>query len=273
MPPAAPGGPAGGASGGPVRDGHGPVPAGGAPATGRALPPSSPFAGDDGSADPALAEVLRGYATGVAPLADVVAALAPTRVLVPVLAEVEAAGVVVHDGHEHTVDKEASAGIVALRTPDGRTAMPVFTSVAALRAWHPDARPVPSDAPRAALSAVGEGWEVLVVDPGGPVTAVLPRPAVWALARGQVWRPAVVEGSVDDDVVTAVRAAVAGIGAVRSAHAAPGRRAEVAVVLGLAPGLDRAALDAVLGQVNARLAADDVVAARVDSLELRLTQG
>ena len=40
-----------------------------------------------------------------------------------------------HDGHAHTVDKEASAGIVALRAPDGRTALPVFTSVATMAAW------------------------------------------------------------------------------------------------------------------------------------------
>jgi hypothetical protein len=242
------------------------------PGTGRALPPSSAFAGDDGSADPALESALRRYADGSAALADVVTALAPTRVLVPMLAQLEAADVVVHDGHEHTVDKEASAGIVAVRTPDGRTAMPVFSSVTAMGAWHPQARPVPSDAARAALSAVSEGWEVLVLDPGGPVTAVLPRPAVWALARGEAWRPAVVDGAVDDDVVAAVRAAVTGVPAVVDATAEPGRRAEVAVVLALTPGLDRAGLDATLGQVNARLAADDVVAARVDSLELRLTR-
>jgi hypothetical protein len=242
------------------------------PVTGRALPPSSPFAGDDGSADPALAATLARYADGAAALADVVTALAPTRVLVPMLAELEAADVVVHDGREHAVDKEASAGVVALRTPDGRTAMPVFTSVAAMRAWHPDARPVPSDAPRAALSAVSEGWEVVVVDPGGPVTAVLPRPAVWALARGLAWRPAVVDGVVDDDVQAAVRAAVAAVPAVRGAHAEQGRRAEVAVVLALAPGLDRRELDAVLAQVNAGLAGHETVAARVDSLELRLTR-
>ena len=53
--------------------------------TGRELPPSSPFAGDDGSADPALTATLTRYADGGAELADVVAALAPTRVLVPVL--------------------------------------------------------------------------------------------------------------------------------------------------------------------------------------------
>jgi len=58
---------------------------------------------------------------------------------------------------------------------------------------------------------------------------------------------------------------------VARAHAEPGRRAEVAVVLDLTPGLDRARLDAVLARVNEALAADDTVAARVDSLELRLT--
>ncbi len=240
--------------------------------TGRALPPTSPFAGDDGACDPALAAVLARYATDDATLADVVAALAPTRVLVPVLAELEVADVVVHEGQEHTVDKEASAGIVALRAPDGRTAMPVFTSVAALAAWHPDARPVPSGVGRAALSAVGEGWEVVVVDPGGPVTAVLPRPAVWALARGEAWHPAVTAGVVADDVAAAVRAAVTGVAGVVAATADPGRRAEVAVVLALVDGLDRARLDAVLAEVNARLAADETVAARVDSVELRLTR-
>jgi hypothetical protein len=240
--------------------------------TGRALPPTSPFAGDDGTTDPALAAVLARYADGAASLADVVAAVAPTRVLVPVLAELEAPDVVVHDGHEHTVDKEASAGIVALRTPDGRTAMPVFSSVTAMAAWHPHARPVPSGVQRAALSAVGEGWEVVVLDPGGPVTAVLPRPAVWALARGEAWRPAVADGAVADDVAAAVRAAVTGVPGVVDAVAEPGRRAEVAVVLALVPGLDRGRLDAVLADVNARLAADDTVAARVDSVELRLTR-
>jgi len=239
--------------------------------TGRALPPTSPFAGDDGTTDPALAAVLARYADGAVGLAEVVAALAPTRVLVPVLAELEAADVVVHDGHEHTVDKEASAGIVALRTPDGRTAMPVFSSVAAMTAWHPHARPVPSGAARAALSAVGEGWEVVVLDPGGPVTAVLPRPAVWALARGEAWHPAVADGVVADDVAAAVRAALAGVAGLVDARAEPGRRAEVGVVLALVPGLDRARLDAVLAEVNGRLAADDVVAAGVDSVELRRT--
>ena len=238
--------------------------------SGRELPPSSPFAGDDGSADPVLAGTLARYAVGDGSLADVVAALAPTRVLVPVLAELEVADVVEHDGQAHTVDKEASAGVVALRTPDGRTALPVFTGVEAMTRWRADARPVPTAVPRAALSAVAEGWEVLVLDAAGPVTVVLPRTAVYALAQGQSWEPAVRDGRVAEDVRAAVRAAVAHVRLVVRADAVPGTRAEVAVELGLPPGLDRAALDRVLGQVNAALAGDPVVTARVDSLELRV---
>ena len=237
---------------------------------GRELPPTSRFAGDDGTVDPRVAAALAAHAAGRADVADVVAALAHARVLAPVLAELEAAESVQHGGHAHTVDKEASAGIVALQAPDGRTALPVFTSVDAMRAWRADARPVPTDAPRAALSAVSEGWELVVVDPGGPVTVLLPRPAVWALAQGVAWRPAVRGGVVDDDVRAAVAGAARGIAAVVSAEATPGSRAEVAVVLTLVAGLDRAGLDAVLARVNAALAADETVAQRVDSLELRL---
>jgi hypothetical protein len=57
---------------------------------------------------------------------------------------------------------------------------------------------------------------------------------------------------------------------VRVVAAVPGGRAEVAVELALVPGLDRAALDAVLRRVGAALAADETVTQRVDSVEVRL---
>lgn len=285
---------------------------------GRELPPSSPFAGDDGSAAPAVAAALAAVADGTGTVAQVVAALAGTRVLVPVLAELEpddaTAPAAEDHPHEtpardvppagppvlHAEEKAASAGIVALRAPDGRTALPVFSSVATMARWRPDARPVPSDIARAALSAVTEGWELLVVDPGGPVTVLVPRPAVWALAQGQPWERAVTETPagrvVDPDVRAAVRAAVLGVlpagegagrrwGRLRRASGAagtapalvrldvrPGDRAEVAVELTLAPGLDRSALDAASALVGSALAADETVTRRVDSLELRFRE-
>lgn len=232
------------------------------PPGGRALPPTSAFASDDGAADPALAAVLARLPAGEATLPDAVAALARTRVLIPVTAEAEACEIG-PDGLE--VDREASAGVVALRAPDGRTAMPVFTSVAAMAAWSREVRPVPARVPRAARSALEEGWELLVLDPGGS-TLVVPHPAVRALAEGRAWEPAVRGGVVRADVAAAV-ARLAEVPAVVAARAEPGGTAEVKVVLTLAPGLGRAALDAVLAEVDARLAADPVVA-DCDSLEI-----
>lgn len=252
---------------------HPAAPAVGAP--GRAMPPSSSFADDDGSADPQLAAVLAAHAAGTADLVAVVERLGETRVLVPVLAEAggggtaEGAADACHAAPGGEV-RVASSGVVALEAPDGRRALPVFTSVATMAAWRSDARPVPAQARRAALSAVSEDWALLVVDPGGPVTVLVPRPAVWALAQGDPWTPAVADGVVAPEVARAVAEAIDGIGHVASVAAEPGRRAEVAVVLRIDSGLDRHGLDLVLGQVNAALAASAVVSEQVDSLELRI---
>jgi len=232
---------------------------------GRELPPTSAFAADDGAADPVLAAVLDRFARGASTLAEVVAALVGARVLVPVLA------VQGEDGAGEGVgDRHATTGVVAVSAPDGRTALPVFTSVAALSAWHPRARPVPADGPRAAAAVIQEGWDLLVLDPAGPVTVVVPRPAVRALATGAVWLPAVVAGTVRADVRDAVVRATAGAHAVLAVDAVPGARAEVAVLVSVRPGLTRTALDAVLAEVGARLAADPEVASAVDTLELRV---
>ncbi|WP_182113665.1 SseB family protein [Actinotalea sp. JY-7876] len=233
---------------------------------GRALPGTSPFAGDDGSADPALAAALARHEPGARADAALVAALDGARLLVPVLAELEASGRTEAGLH---VDKEASAGVVALRAPDGRTALPVFTSTAAMAAWHPRARPVPASARRAAAACLEEGWHVLVVDAAGPVTAVVPAPAVHALARGVAWEPAVTAGAVAPDVAAAVRAALSRVAHLASVDVVPGRSAEVAVVLGVRPGLDRPALDRLLQAVGDALGGADV-AARADSIELKV---
>jgi len=238
------------------------LPAGDGP---RELPPVSAFAGDDGSPDPRLAAVLDEHADGRAEIADVVEALATSRVLVPVMAHEVADGAT---GQGPFAEREVETSVVALQAPDGRTALPVFTSVAALSAWRAEARPMPAEAPRAAASALAEGWPLLVVDPGGPVTVVVPRPAVQALAAGLTWHPAVRGGQVRADVREAIERSVAQVPAVRSVDVEPGARSEVAVVVGLPRGLDRSGLEAVLAQVNARLAADPMVA-QIDTLELR----
>jgi len=236
----------------------------------RPLPATSPFAHDDGSADQALAGVLARYAEGRADVVDVVAALAEARLIVAILphgreaAPTDAASRAAYD------PARSQAAVVGMAADDGRGAMPVFTSVAALAAWRADARPVPTPAVRAAQGALAEGWELLVLDPAGPVTVRVPRPAVVALSEAAPWRPAVRAGVVDDDVAAAVAAALAGVDALAGCGVAPGQRGEVAIDLAVRPGLDRAGLEAVVARVNAALAADATIAERVDSLELRV---
>ena len=245
-----------GLPGGQSRHGDASGDSAGTPWARRTLTPS-PFAGDDGRVDAGLAAAL---GAGADP-APVLAALLTARVFVPVVAvagEVdEASG----------VDEGADMALPALRSPDGRSALPLFTTVEALGRWDPAARPVPVDARRAALSAVEEGHQLLVLDAAGPVTVVLPRPAVWALAQGQAWTPS----PHDPQVLAAVAQAAGSVPGVVAAAGEPGRRAELRVALTVAPGLDAEGLRALTSAVSAALAASEVVAERVDALELVVT--
>ncbi|WP_062301454.1 SseB family protein [Demequina subtropica] len=230
--------------------------------------PESIFADDDGSADARLAQALIRHSHGKAPLTDVVDALAYARVLIPVVASGEKRVVGKH-GLEQ--DEVASTGVVAVEMPDGRSALPVFTDVDAVKAWSATARPIPAEGPRAALAAAAEGWSALVVNPGME-TILIPRPAVWALGQGEPWRPAVVDGSVVAEVREAITEAVELDDSLAAVEAVPGRGAEVAIVLRLVQGLTRPEVDQILERVQGQLARSSVVAQRVDSLELKLMQ-
>jgi len=230
--------------------------------------PESIFADDDGSADARLAQALIKYSRGKAPLTDVVDALAYARVLIPVFATGQGRHVGKHGLEQDTV---ASTGVVAVEMPDGRAALPAFTDVEAMRLWNPDARPIPAEGPRAALAAVNEEWSTIVLNPGME-TVLIPRPAVWALGKGEHWRPAVVDGRVDDEVRAAVKNAVVLDESLLHVDVAPGRGAEVAIVLRLVSGLTQPEVDVVVSRVQRELAYSEVVAQRVDSLELRLAE-
>jgi hypothetical protein len=228
--------------------------------------PESVFADDDGTADARLAQALIRYTSGRLPLAEVVDALAFARVLVPIVAS----GDLRHVG-KHGLDQDAvaSTGVVAVQMADGRAALPVFTDVDAMRSWNAAARPVPAEGRRAALAAVAENWSSLVVNPGLDAV-VIPRPAVWALALGREWVPAVVRGELDPDVRDQIVGAISIDGDVRRVDARAGTSAEVAVVLFVAPGLGTADLEAVIARVQEEIAGASVFEQRVDSLELKV---
>jgi hypothetical protein len=245
----------------------------GRPWAGRSLPAG----GDDqdgGRPDEALARTLAALAEGRADDTAVVAALGTARVLVPVVAVPGAAGSGAavpgaagsgaRTGHRAAGRTEMAS--VTLTAPDGRRALPVFTGLSSLRLWDPAARPVPVDGRRAAVSAVADGCAVLVVDPAGPVTFVVSRPAVWALGQGRRWVPP----HLDPLVVEELRAIAGRDPAIRSLTTEAGPGGDLRVVAGLGPGLDGAGLRERALAISAGLRASAVLRERAQEVTLRI---
>jgi hypothetical protein len=224
---------------------------------------------DDGSAPPVLIEALRRFRAREVGEAEVVAAFRECRVLIPLIAHLGEAGV---NDHGHTVDKTQELAIVTVEGPDGRTALPVFTSVDAMRAWNPAARPVPADAARVALAAASEQTDVVILDPTSATEFAIRRPALWAIAQQQGWTPSHRDPVVLDAFVGAAAGEPA-VAAVQLEAGDPDARLagpELVLRLELAPGLDRAELDALLGRLQQRWTASEVIAQRVDSMRVQL---
>lgn len=158
--------------------------------------PRTAFGGDDGSPDPNLAAALSAYESGEGGPADVLAALAGGRVLVPVVAMTDDVGddttVIVMDparGERSSSTKTSqSTSMAAVSTVgrDGRRGLLAFTSLESMHRWDPDARPVPMPTRAAAEAALADGADALVIDLAGPVLFSVDAEGLRALASG--WR-------------------------------------------------------------------------------------
>lgn len=238
------------------------------------------FENDDGTADAGYVAAVRALQAGTGEEAGVVAALATARVFIPIVAQLAEEAETADGLH---ADKQADMALVTLKAADGRTAMPAFTSAAALSAWHPEARPVAVYAARAALSAVAEGAELLVLDPGSDVTFVVRRPAMWALAQQHQWVPSY----ADQDVAREMGQAASGFAAVRNIELQPGRGVatrtadgavlagggpgpELQVVLYLEDGLDAGSVQELVSDLQAAWSRNVLFGERVDSIEVKL---
>jgi hypothetical protein len=121
---------------------------------------------DTGEPDPALSAALAAYAAEPGREPEVLAALPRARLLVPVVAELGES----ETGPDGLVrDKSADMATVLMRGADGRLALLAFTCLEAMKRWDPAARPVPVPAPTAALAALQDGAEALLIDVAGPV--------------------------------------------------------------------------------------------------------
>lgn len=144
----------------------------------------SVYVDDDGSADTGLREVVGRWAAGRASYPEVLAALVPARLLVPVVALL---GEVEYDERGLARDKSSDMAAVLMTGADGRRALIAFTGTDTLASWNPDARPVPVSTALAAQTAVQEGAAALVVDIAGPATVVIEGEDLGRVAAG--WRP------------------------------------------------------------------------------------
>jgi len=188
--------------------------------TGRALPSPSPFAGDDGRADPIVQAVLAEFVGGRPDHRALQHALVGARLLTPIVATAAdpatlpaATDGTTSAGHKH--ERVTDLATVAVQGRDGRRALPVFTSLETLAVWDP------------ARGAFAEGLAALLIDPRSVPGAVIEGPALLALAESRWW----LEPAADPEVVGAVRDALAGLPGLASVDVIAGREADLTVTL------------------------------------------
>jgi hypothetical protein len=226
---------------------------------------ANPDADDDGTAPPRVIEAIRRFRAGELGASDVIEALHPARLLLPLLADRGDEGV---GAHGQLVDKTQELSLVTAAGPDGRPVLPAFTSVDTMREWNATARPIPIAVARIALAVASEGTPLIVIDPGTDTMFVARRPAFRALATGNPWVP-----SFEDPVVLQAfleaSATETALVALQLAPGDPAARlagAELLVQLSVQDGLPPADLEALIIRLGESWAADPVIAERVDSI-------
>lgn len=230
----------------------------------------NPWQNDDGTAPKELAEAIAKFRAGEGSPVEVVNALRDTRLLVPLVAELGEEGI---NDQGVKVDKSADLSIVTVKAPDGRGIVPVFSSVAAMQRWDESARPIPVDSRRAALAAVEEQNDLLILDPGSPDTEfAVRRPAVWAISQAidyeLPWRDQEVLKHVQ--TLLSIEPRLLGIdllpGDPQCMFAGP----ELLIALHVPVDLDDEGVQSVLSNVQSALAGNTGLVERVDSLGLRV---
>lgn len=210
--------------------------------------PEQNFSHDDGSAPQALVDAVRSR-----DVPGVVSALQGGRLLVALVAQLDSATA-------EGMEKDSHMAAAMWQRPDGRVALMAFTSVEAMAAWDPHARPLPVPAAQVAQAALEDGADALLVDR----TVALAGPALWAVAEGRLLVPP----SQDADVRAVVSAACAEIlgdaGLPQEVALVSGADSSLTVLVAPQAAGHRASLD----ELAARLAAEPLLRARVAGMQI-----
>lgn len=221
---------------------------------------------DDGSTPKVLADVFdRNFDK-----AELFTALSQSRLLIALLAELGESDV---GPHGELVDKSADLAIVAVSTPDGKTAIPAFSSVAEMTAWNSNARPVPVEAAKLAIAAISEGHERVILNPASSAIAIR-RPALAALAQGLSWTPP----DQNHLVLQMIQQASAQQFEIQSVRAFDGDptakllKPELGLEISVIAGLSQQQLQQVLEEFGAKLQSQEFLQL-VDSITIKLVAG
>lgn len=133
-----------------------------------------------------MTETLRAFAAGGGSEQAALAALAASRLLVPVVAvpAERPRGGPSGARAPGNAEKAAEMALPTLIGLDGRRAIPAFTSLESMRRWQADARPVLAAARQVWQAATADSCAV-IIDVAGPVPLAVEGFRLAALARGE----------------------------------------------------------------------------------------
>ena len=140
--------------------------------------PSASFKGDTGDPDPLVRSLMANAYTDSLAYQRAIVGLCTARFLLPIVASGDEGG----DGPDP--DRHAEMAAVLITSDSGAAAVLVFTGLDALRAWRPDARPVPCTLDDVAATVGQAGAAAVVIDVAGPHPVVLEGDIVEHLAQG-----------------------------------------------------------------------------------------
>jgi hypothetical protein len=232
--------------------------------------PAPEFAGDDGTVQGPLAEVLAAYDDGRASVRDVAQVLATARLMTPVVA--------VLDESEESPgglrqEKSSHMASVSLVAADGRRGLLAFSSVQSMAAWDPAARGVPALGAKVAEGAVEEHADAVLLDIGGPVRVAVEGAVLRALAAGDPLPLPYADPSVHAAVVDALAGIEGLAGLVLEApHQGEEPAGDLVVLVSPAPGTDaddlaRAVAERLVGHPTVAAACPRGVAVGIAALE------
>ncbi|WP_431681963.1 SseB family protein [Kitasatospora sp. KL5] len=226
--------------------------------------PNPGFADDDGTADPRLTRALDAWAGDGAREPELLEALTPSRLMVPIVAVL---GEVEIDANGLKHEKTSDMAVPVIEAADGRRALPAFTSLETMARWRADARPAPVAAPQAAMVAYSERADTLLVDPAGPVTYQLTGARLRAVAENRRY----VRPVADPDVHAALRGLLAAEPVVARGYLRPDSEADAVLALVPADGAGEEELRSAVDRLVAGLADDATLRVRLDrGLQLAL---